>query len=319
MSSNLTKIIVVVGPTASGKSDLAINLALKYGGEIISADSRQVYKGLDIGSGKVPRDSVIAKTANRKPPTYFSGGVPHHLLDVASPKRTFTVARYQKLARKALRDILRRGKLPIIVGGTGFYIDALLHDTALPEVKPNPKLRAKLGKLSAPELFKELQIKDPVRAASIERHNPRRLIRALEIIAATGKPVPRLSPASYSNVLKNIGIAGADVLKIGITRPPEELRKRIHMRLLSRMKQGMVAEVKRLHAQGVSWKRLDDLGLEYRYISRYLRELPRLSSRVQARDLLQKMLVELEKEIWWYSKRQITWWRKDKEIKWPES
>lgn len=280
MTSN-PKILAVVGPTASGKSDLAVKLAKKYNGEVISADSRQVYKGLDIGAGKITKKEMR--------------GVRHHLLDVALPKRVYTVVDFKRDAEKAIRDILKRGKLPIIVGGTGLYIDTLLYNSPLPEVKPNLKLRAELGKKSAAELFAMLQEKDPERAQNIDSRNPRRLIRALEIVEAMGK-VPRLSERKEKY----------DVMKIGVSRPPEELKKRIHARLMSRMRQGMVREVEHLHKSGIPWKRLDDLGLEYRFISRYLRGL--LTK--------EEVLKQLENAIWHYARRQMTWWRKDREIHW---
>ncbi|MCC6290472.1 tRNA (adenosine(37)-N6)-dimethylallyltransferase MiaA [Candidatus Nomurabacteria bacterium] len=161
------QVLVIVGPTASGKSALAVQLAKKFDGEIISADSRQVYRGLDIGSGKI--------TEKEK------RGIPHHLLDIASPKRIFTVARYQKLAKQKIAEIIGRGKLPIICGGTGFYIQAIVDDLALPKVKPDSRLRKSLAQKTVPELFKMLQKLDSNRARKIDRNNPRRLIRAIEI------------------------------------------------------------------------------------------------------------------------------------------
>lgn len=276
------KVLVILGPTASGKSDLAVKLAKKLNGEVVSADSRQVYKGLDIGSGKITKREMR--------------GVRHHLLDVASPRGLFTVARYRPLARRAVRDILRRGKLPIIAGGTGLYVDSLLYDTPLPEVPPNPKLRARLEKETVAKLFAQLQKLDPRRAGNIESKNKRRLVRALEIVLATGRPVPELQKREPAY----------DAVKIGIARPPEKLKRRIRERLARRLKQGMLREVKKLHGQGISWKRLDDLGLEYRYTSRYLRGL---ISR-------EEMTTTIEKESWAYAKRQMTWWKKDKGIRW---
>lgn len=279
--SRKQKILVVLGPTASGKSDLAVFLARACNGEVISADSRQVFTGLDIGSGK-----VTAREMKR---------VPHHLLDVASPKRVFSVARYKRLAEKAIRDITKRGKTPILCGGTAQYINAVLFDHQFPAVKPNAKLRKKLERMSIAELFSLLETKDPARAATIDRHNPRRLIRALEIVLTTNKPVPVLAKDSPY-----------DVLQIGIKLPQEILKERIHARLLKRMRMGMMKEVERLRADGVSWQRLDDLGLEYRYVSRYLRGLM----------TKQDMLVQLEAEIWKYTKRQMTWWKHDATIHW---
>ena len=302
------KLIVILGPTASGKSGLAVALAKKYNGEIISADSRQVYRGLDLASGKVPRDPVkptptrFSLLATR----YFHDGIPHHLLDVASLRRVFTVADYKKIAERAIRDIIRRGKLPIIAGGTGLYIDAVLYDQTIPEVKPDPKLRKKLEARSTASLFVELQKLDPARAATIERHNPRRLIRALEIVLTTGRPVPPSVTKRHSNILKNVGMSSEDVLKIGINPGPEAVKRNIQKRILSRLRQGMVAEVRRLHQSGISWKRLEELGLEPRWISRHLRGLA----------TKEEMIAGLEKDTSAYARRQMTWWRKDKDIIW---
>ncbi|MEE8131852.1 MAG: tRNA (adenosine(37)-N6)-dimethylallyltransferase MiaA [Candidatus Paceibacterota bacterium] len=298
--STLPKIIVILGPTASGKSDLAVKIAKQFNGEVISTDSRQVYKGLNIGSGKITKKEMK--------------GIPHHLLDMASPKKTFTVAQYQKLAKKAIKQILSKDKIPIICGGTGFYIDALIYNYHLPEVPPQPKLRKTLEKKSTKELFQQLKKFDPQRAKNIDKNNRRRLIRALEIILTTKLPVPILATTSGSK-----RIVPYDVLKIGIKKSPEELKKLISKRLEKRLKIGMVQEVERLHngsalspegkpsaSYGVNWQRLDDLGLEYRYVSRYLRKL-----------ITKKEMIEtLNKEIYRYSKRQMTWFRRDKNIYW---
>ena len=278
-------IVAMVGPTASGKTSLSLKLAKRFRGEIISADSRQVYRGMDIGTGKVTKREMR--------------GVRHHLLDVAEPQKTFTVEQYRKIGKKTIKQILTRGNLPIVVGGTGFYIDSLLYDYPLPAVKPNKTLRRTLEKQSTQKLFMQLQRLDPARAKTIDRHNPRRLIRALEIVLATGQPVP-----SRESVLART--ASCPVLKIGLNPDPATLKKNISVRLHKRLKQGMIREVQRLHENGVSRQRLDSLGLEYRYVSRYLRSLT-------TREV---MIATLEKEIWHYAKRQMTWFKRDPEIHW---
>jgi tRNA dimethylallyltransferase len=278
------KVLVIVGPTASGKSALAVKLAKELNGEVISADSRQVYKGLDIGTGKITNKEMQ--------------GIPHHLLDVASPRRRFTLAQYQKLAEKKLIEIIARGKLPIVCGGTGFYIKALVDNIALPAVKPNLTLRKELLKLSTAELAAKLQQLDPERAKNIDTHNPRRLMRAIEIAAALGQVPPATSrPAKY------------EFIQYGITLEPEKLRQNIHERLLARMKQGLVKEVENLRTGGLSWQRLDDLGLEYRFVAKYLQN--KLSK--------EEMLEQLETAINQYAKRQMTWFKKDKRITWLNS
>lgn len=276
------KLIVIVGPTSSGKTDLSIRLAKKFGAEIISADSRQAYKGMNIGTGKVTKKEMQ--------------GVPHHLLDVVSPKTRFDVTKYRKLALKAIEKIQKKNKIPILVGGTGFYIQAVIDGIIIPPVKPDWKLRKKLEKKTAPELFKMLKKLDFHRAKTIEKDNKRRLIRALEIIIKTKKPVPKLKKQPLK----------ADILILGIKKDQKELKKLIEKRLLKRLKQGMLAEVKKLHKQGVSWKRLEEFGLEYRYLALYLQN--KLSK--------QEMIEKLQKEIEHYAKRQMTWFKRDSRIKW---
>jgi len=275
------KVIVVVGPTASGKSAFAVKLAKKIGGEVISADSRQVYKGLDIGTGKIT-------AAEMK-------GVPHYLLDVVSPKKVFTAQDFVERGRAVLEDILKRGKTPVICGGTGFCIDALLGRVPLPNVPPNRVLRAKLAKKSAEELFAMLQKLDPRRAKNIDAKNPVRLVRAIEIAKTLGKvPVAKPKPLPYT------------VEWIGLNPGDATLRKRIQKRLYARMDAGMVREAKKLHAGGLSYKRMQELGLEYRYLALYLQK--KISKKV--------MLEELEKRIWDYAGRQMTYWKRNTEIKW---
>jgi tRNA dimethylallyltransferase len=271
------KILIILGPTASGKSDLAVRLAKKFNGEVISADSRQVYKGLNIGTGK------ITKREKR--------GVPHHLINVAEPKKRFSVSDFLLCTNQAIAEIVQKDKLPIVAGGTGFYIDAIAGKVVLPEVPPNKKLRERLAKKSNSELFNLLRKKDHKRAEAIDMHNKVRLIRALEIVEALGK-VPQIKVKPSSNFIY-----------IGLK--PDDLDERIRERLNKRLA-GMLQEGKRLHAQGLSYKRMNELGLEYRYIAMFL----------QGKLDKEEMKEKLYKEIRKYAKRQMTWFKVNKRIKW---
>ncbi|HEY4512448.1 MAG TPA: tRNA (adenosine(37)-N6)-dimethylallyltransferase MiaA [Candidatus Paceibacterota bacterium] len=278
------KIVAIVGPTASGKSDLAVVVAKKFNGEVISADSRQVYKGLDIGTGKITKKEMR--------------GVPHHLLDVANPKTQFSVDKYKELADKAITNILAKGRIPILCGGTGFYVDAVAKNISLPNVPPNPKLRKILAKKSASTLFTMLRKLDPNRAKSIQKENKVRLIRALEICKSIGH-VPHLEvepPSKY------------EVLYIGILWKPRIHKEKIRARLLKRMNKGMIAEAKRLHKQGLSWKRMHALGLEYHYLALYLQK------QISKNEMIEK----LNSSIWHYAKRQMTWFKRNKDIVWMD-
>jgi len=275
-----TKILVILGPTASGKSDLAVELARKFNGEIISADSRQVYKGLDIGSGKITKKEMR--------------GVKHHLLDVVNPKTVFTVAQFKKKAKEAIVDITERGKLPILCGGTGFYIQAIVDNISIPEVKPDKALRNKLEGKSTSELFKILKKLDPRRAKEIDSKNPHRLIRAIEIVKYLGHVPPLKTTSQYK------------ILQIGIKTDDAVLKEKIYNRLLARIKIGMVTEAHKLHRKGLSWKRMVALGLEYKYLAKYLKK--EISKN--------EMIEQLNKEIRKYAKRQKTWFKRDKRIKW---
>jgi len=276
---HLPKIVVIVGPTASGKSSLGIKLARNFNGEIISADSRQVYRGMDIGTGKVTkREQKIIR---------------HHLIDIISPKNIFTADDFKKLGQKTIDNIFAQGKTPIIVGGAGFYIDVLLGRMGVAEVPPNFKLRTNLDKLTVEKLFKKFQSLDPERAKTIDHHNKRRLIRTLEIIRSLGK-VP--TSKSHKSLCK--------IIWLGLR--PRNLESRIKLRLKKRLELGMVGEVKKLLKTGVSHKRLRDLGLEYRWISKYLK------SEVTKKEMEKNLYHDIVR----YSKRQMTWFKRNKEIRW---
>lgn len=268
-------IIVVAGPTASGKSDFAVDLALRHNGEIISADSRQVYKGLDIGTGKITHDEMK--------------GIPHYMLSVYEPGEDVSVARYAHDALPIIEDILARGKTPIICGGTGQYIDALMYDTALPKVEPNKKLREELEDLSTEVLVARLMACDKNRAASIDPHNRVRLIRALEIVDAIGKvpeqDTPKLRYPTTFYLMKP---------------SRESSRARITKRLERRLEIGMIDEVKELMQQGYVSENMKTFGLEYVTIGKYL----------EGKLTDQEMRVELINKSMQYVKRQETWNKK---------
>lgn len=279
------KVLAICSPNASGKSGLAVKLARQFNGEIISADSRQIYRGLDISSGKITKKEMR--------------GIPHHLLDIANPKKRLTAAEYQKLAREKILEIFSRGHQPIICGGTGFYVQSIVDNVVLPNVLPNKKLRGSLEKESAEKLFKMLKKLDAKRAKKIDPSNKRRLIRAIEIAKALGKVPP-------INLRKQLSKNSFQFLQIGIKTDKEKLRQKISDRLIKRMRIGLVSEAKKLHASGLSWKRMDELGLEYRFLAKYLKgEMSKA-----------KMLERLKIETWHYAKRQMTWFKKDKRIKW---
>ncbi|MFH0968937.1 MAG: tRNA (adenosine(37)-N6)-dimethylallyltransferase MiaA [Patescibacteria group bacterium] len=290
------KIIVILGPTASGKSEVAIKLAKKLNGEIISADSRQIYKKMDIGTGK------IHGTYGIKHKTFTSEKIPHYIIDIISPKTDYNVANFKKDAEIIIKDILKRGKLPIICGGTGFWIKAIVDNVNFPEVKPNKKLRRKLEQKNTETLFKMLQKLDPERAKDIDAKNKVRLIRAIEIAKALGH-VPKI------NTKYDIQNTKYQFLQIGIDISKEELHKKIKKRLEKRFKQGMIEEVKKLHSQGLSWKKIQSFGLGYYWIPMYLQ------GKLDKKELFEKVY-QAEKD---YAKRQMTWFKKDKRINWLKS
>ncbi len=277
-------LIVVLGPTASGKSSLGIALAQRFHGEIVSADSRQVYRSLDIGTAKV--------TAQEQ------AQVPHHLLDVVEPNETYTVSQFQHAAIAAIDAILSRQHIPFLVGGSPHYIQAVVDNLDIPQVAPQPLLRTQLEQRSLPDLLQELEELDPKSFAVIDRNNPRRVIRALEVCISTGKPFSE--QRGLANPLYR-------PLLIGIQWPRDVLYRRIDARVDERMQQGMVQEVQGLLANGISHERLEALGLEYRFIDRWLRG--EFSSEGQ-------MVERLKYAIHDFTRRQLTWFRRDTRIIW---
>jgi tRNA dimethylallyltransferase len=255
------KTIFITGPTASGKSDLAIYLAKKINGEIINADSRQVYKYLDVGSGKVSKKEM--------------NGATHHLLSIAHPKRNYSLGRWLRDAHKAVRKIIKKDKVPIFCGGTILYLRAIKEGWVLPSVKPNFKLRKELEKKTNEELYKEIKKLDPQRAKNLDPKNKRRLIRALEIIYALGK-VPKIKKEPKYEVLIIAplhGFYGSNTDKTDNIYPRESaldprLSARIKRRLIKRVP-GIIREIKKLRRIGLSYKRIIGFGLEYKWFGLY--------------------------------------------------
>jgi len=290
--------VVILGTTASGKTGLGIKLADVFRGEIVSADSRQVYWGMDIGSGKDLPDYNI------KLPSGKTKKIKYHLIDVASPKTEFNLRKYQKLAFASLADIVERKKLPIIVGGTGLYLQAVVDNYHLSEVKPDTKLREELELLDAPELYDKLMAKSPAFAQKLNNsdiNNKRHLIRYLEVLSGDLSYQAKTRESLY------------DFLLLGLDIPKEILYPRILKRLEDRLANGvLVDEVKRLHRDGVSWTRLESFGLEYRYVAFYL----------QDKMEYEEMATKLFTAICQFAKRQKTWYRRwekqGKKIHWVQ-
>ncbi|NTV44926.1 MAG: tRNA (adenosine(37)-N6)-dimethylallyltransferase MiaA [Candidatus Yonathbacteria bacterium] len=276
------KLIVIVGQTASGKSALAVTIARHVGGEVISADSRQVYRDLPIGSGIITKEDMF--------------GVPHHMLAIANPRNAYTAATYQTDAREIVSDIATRGHIPVVAGGTGFYIDALIYDDILPEVTPDLALRKKLEKKTTQELANHLLSIDPERAASIDIRNSRRLIRAIEIATVLGS-VPRIPSRRTSPY---------DIFWIGIRICDDVLIENIEKRNAAMFRKGLLAEIRTLRDKRIPWARIDELGFEYRYGAAHLR------GEMTKEEALARMNIATRQ----YAKRQKTWFQRNGDIRW---
>ena len=274
----LPKLIVVEGTTASGKSDFGVELALHYGGEIISADSRQVFRGLDLGSGKITPEETK--------------GVPHHLIDVCDAGSFFSMADFQKLAYEAIDDVISRGKLPFLVGGTGLYVASVCDGYVMSDRMPDLAYRAELEKLTTEELYAMLC--ESVPGVEVDSRNRNRVMRLLEKIHDGDDVVPS-KEARY------------ETLRLGVTWDRAVVRQRIDERLDRRIEMGMIEEVKGLLDAGVSEEYMIKLGLEYKFVTQYLR------GDYSSLDEMKQLLATAIKQ---FAKRQMIWFRRDKEIHW---
>ena len=282
--------MILTGPTAVGKSELSIKLARQIGGEIISADSMQVYRRMDIGSAKIMPEQM--------------GGIPHHLIDVLEPTEEFNVVSFQQLAKKALQDIYARGRLPVVAGGTGFYIQALLYDIDFTENDEDMALRLRLEAMAATQgneaLYERLRQIDPESCESIHAHNVKRVIRAIEFYEKTGTKISehnrqqreRLSPYNFAYFV--------------LTDDRDRLYERINERVDQMLKQGLIGEVSALAAAGCTRDMVSMQGLGYKEILDYL----------DKRCTLEEAVYTLKRDTRHFAKRQLTWFRRERDVLW---
>jgi tRNA dimethylallyltransferase len=333
-----TKLLVIIGPTASGKTGLGIDLAKRFDGEVISVDSRQIYRGMDIGTAKAVGEKVRIGTwrlGHGLPTALVVDGVPHWGIDIADPDTEYSVADFKKYADEKIADIASRGKLPILVGGTGLWVCAVIDNLNLTETPPDWELRARLEARPLGDLFAEYKRLDPDGAELIDRQNKRRVVRALEVTLATGKP--------FSKQIEK-GNGKYDALEIGILVDRDALNERINGRVDEMVASGLINEVRRLRdAYGCEHESMTGIG--YRQIcawldstefssthgapaaehpavltspfgSRSARREPCSSAPMGRRIGLADAIEEIKKATRAYAKRQMTWFKRDDRIQW---
>ena len=282
------KLLVIIGPTAVGKTNLSIEMAKQYNGEIISGDSMQIYRGMDIGTAKITKEEMQ--------------GIPHHLIDIKEPEENFSVAEFQLLVRAKINEIAKRGKLPIIVGGTGLYIQSVIYDYQFSDVPGDEAFRLELEervkRIGNDALYKELQAVDPESAAQIHPNNVRRVIRALEIFHLTGKTMQEYQRKQQPDLMYETAL-------VGLTMDREKLYERINLRVDIMVKQGLLDEVKSLYNQGLrDCQSIQAIG--YKEIYDYLDEKVTWDVAVE----------QLKQNSRRYAKRQLTWFRNKMDVKW---
>jgi len=291
----MKKLLVIVGPTGTGKTDLGLKLAKKFNGELVSADSRQIYIGMDIGTGKEIESSKYDVKKNKG--SWVVNGIPIHLYDVINPDKTFSVVEYQQEALGKIKEIENKGKLPILVGGTGLYVQAIVEGVNIPKVPPDSKLRAKLESKPLATLVSQLEQVDPKTAIKIDKQNPRRVIRALEVYYSSGQSFSSLEERSKVNF---------DSVQIGLTAPRDFLYKKVDDQIDDWFRVGFIEEVKKLISDGYDEKLPALTSLGYRQVAMYLKG--------------NLTIEEAKQRIKWehhgYIRRQFTWFRKRKNIVW---
>lgn len=282
------KLLVIIGPTAVGKTKLSIEMAKRYNGEIISGDSMQIYRGMDIGTAKIKKDEME--------------GIPHYLIDIREPFENFSVAEFQLLVRAKIDEIAKKGKLPIIVGGTGLYIQSVIYDYQFSDVPGDESYRLMLEervqKIGNEALYKELLEVDPGSAAQIHQNNVRRVIRALEIFHLTGKTMQDFQSTQQPDLLYNTAI-------IGLSMEREKLYERINYRVDAMIEEGLLEEVKGFYQQGLrDCQSIQAIG--YKEIYAYL----------DGKVPLEEAITNLKQNSRRYAKRQLTWFRNKMEVSW---
>lgn len=293
--NNLPKIITILGITASGKTSLAIKLAQKFNGEIISADSRQVYKEFNIGTAKPEGHWMLV--GDKK--VFASGGIPHHLIDFVDPKEDFSLSDYKEIAVEKINEVLKRGKTPFLVGGTALYIKAVLENWDIPKAGPNQTLRKKLENKNTEDLYEELKQRDPEAAIITGSKNKRRIVRALEVIHETGKKFSEQRKAE--NPIFNS-------IKIGMNISKENFLKNVSFRLKEMLENGLISEVNHLQKK-YSWSLSPMHSIDYQEFRDYLEGKTTL-------DETKKLITKHHAD---YARRQMTWFKKDKTINWISS
>jgi tRNA dimethylallyltransferase len=294
----LKPLIAIIGQTASGKTGLALSLAKKFNGELVNADSRQIYREMDIATNKIGKENVKKVNSDDKT-LYLIEGIPIHILDILNPDQEFSLAEYKVLAIKTIREIHMRKKLPILVGGTGLYIDAVTENFQIPANSPTRNIREELEKKDAETLFNDLKKLDPIAAENIGKHNKRKLIRALEVCLISNKP--------FSSQKKKEAPL-FDVLKIGIAKNRKELYKDIDNRVDQMIELGLVEETKKLQKK-YSPELPAMSGIGYKEISAYL----------NGNSSLEEAIQKIKFRTHQYARRQTTWFKKDEKIHWVEN